>query len=128
MPLDASLAPREAESVKVTIPVPGPVPVLVVALTLPGANSDPDAGLDPDPDPVRAPLLLPASSALYKYPPIPVAVGARVMVLLPTTKTELLVPRLIGMPPLAVAAGAPGVRVMLLSTTMKEGSEMRIGM
>ncbi len=48
--------------------------------------------------------------------------------LLPTTRTELMVLRLMEMPSLAVAAGAPGVRVMQLSTTMKEGSEMRIRM
>lgn len=118
------MAPREAESVEVT----NPVPALVVAPTFSTVDLVPEAGLDPDPDPVLlGPLLPPSSSALYRYPPIPVAVGASMMVLLPITRIELLVPRLIGMPPLAVVAGAPGVRVMLLSTMMTRASEMRIG-
>jgi hypothetical protein len=65
---------------------------------------------------------------------MPVAVAAMVMVLLPNTRIELSVPRLMGIPLSSVTAGAPGVRVMLalmslLSPTMMDGglAEMRIG-
>lgn len=96
----------EAGMVEVNIPVfiLNPIPILVVIVMLP----------DPDPDPdADAPLAGPTPSPPYRYPPNPVAVAAIVIVLLPTTKIEPSVPRLMGMPPLAVAAGAPGVRVMM---------------
>ena len=58
-----------------------------------------------------------------------------VMVLLPSTRIEVSVPRLMGMPLSSVIAGAPGARVMLalmplLSPTIMDGGspEMRIGM
>jgi hypothetical protein len=97
----------------------------VVMLTL-DPNPDPDAGVPP---------AFPTPRPLCKYPPMPVAVAAMVMVLLPKTRIEVSVPRLMGIPPLSVTAGAPGVRVMLAlaplpSPTMMDGGlpEMWIGM
>jgi len=66
---------------------------------------------------------------------MPVAIAAMVIVLLPNTRIEVSVPRLMEMPLPSVIAGAPGVRVMLaliplLSPTIMDGGlpEMRIGM
>lgn len=81
--------------------------------------------LEPDPD--FNPTTVDVTSPLYKYPPNPSAVVAIVIVLLPSTNTSSLVPRLTGLP-LTVAAGPPGVRVTVPARMMKGGLEIRRGM